>query len=349
MRIDYFVFVSLFFLNAVLGSVQASSSHEDFADKDQPVRALFDSKVLSVHVNEKQWINKYDLICVVEIANKMTMNIPAPQSGYIHRIAVSPLSQVQKNDELAVMTPTLPEMQKSEHHAAPETLSTHVPEDDKPNELINDSNEALDPIATFDANDSAGRSSLKDVNHVWSDVKSIRSNALVSSHGPETFSIIIKLLEKQPQLIIGRDTHYTQQIEKSFSGIKSRHHVVKPRVMQHQNETATDDRIESKDLSNAYRHQGVHSIVLSLKDDIRLLKIAFLNWDWRAFQRVCWCFVFALSLLLAQDDMVVRRIYRYVVGRFQKNHDFMFDVSLPYEIKQLNQNMDHQGFKRRYA
>ncbi|MGN6669916.1 MAG: hypothetical protein ACTHJ4_00030, partial [Candidatus Nucleicultricaceae bacterium] len=58
-----------------LWSANASRASEDFADaKDQSVRSLFSATVTSVHVNEKQWVNKYDLICVLEFA-KMTMNV----------------------------------------------------------------------------------------------------------------------------------------------------------------------------------------------------------------------------------------------------------------------------------
>lgn len=340
-----------------LWNANASRSSEDLMDaKDQSVRSLFNATVVSVHVNEKQWVNQYDLICVLERA-KMTMNITAPHSGYIERIAVSPLNQIEKDGVLVMMAPTLPESHETPSQPLsplPEpSAKSKVDQDNAPVELLEEVDMAFDHMSGEEEIVALGHASTATEEGVYyRDMKEgmRQSPEVLTRVMPKVVSTLHPSLSKisvgaalRSEAIRSTDNVENQIVAKQrlqsieFTTSKHQHHIKERASAQ-------------EDLPNTFLRKGWRSMVLDLKNDMSLLKISLLAWNAQGFQRVCWSFVFALALLLAQEEVVVRRLYHRILGRFRRQHAYVFETNPPYEMRcVLNENLKKHNPRKRQA
>ncbi|MGN6670962.1 MAG: hypothetical protein ACTHJ4_05425, partial [Candidatus Nucleicultricaceae bacterium] len=269
--------------------------------------------------------------------------------------AVSSLNRVEKDDVLVMMAPTLPES-----HEAPPNLPPPLPEsstkskidpDVAPLELLQEADVAFEYMNREEAIAALGHASIEERARYIVMKEGMRQ----SSEAPmQVVPKVVSILHPNP-FNISVGAALGSEAIRSAHGVenqvvaKQRLQSTKPASFTHQHRVKEISSLH-EELPSAFLRKGWRSMVLDLKNDMPLLKISLLAWDWKEFQRVCWSFVFALALLLAQEEVVVRRLYRRVLGRVRRNHAYVFETNLPYEMRWgLNENLKKHSLRKLQA
>lgn len=287
----------------------------------QAVRAVLPAKISTIHTKENAWVNKHDLLLVLEMM-KIEIKVLAPFSGFVQKILVMPSSMVAQDEAVILLSKQLPvSEQKSSHQQGTEENVLPV------NSLLENDEDRASALKNEDLINEAGLGDafLEDVTTLRPSIPMLYiqpfSESRISKMSPHVQSKFV--VHVQP--IVSFPTSYgyafTQMQDKitKLSEVNALGH--SPRVVGRpiRRVDVLRDlshipslRVTKIDEESRPFTPPFMGYLLKVKSNLEhaFNKISQ-SFDEKFFQQVMWVWVLLFALLLAQEEtLLARTLYR---------------------------------------